>query len=380
MGRSLLHTPDGFRDIYDEECEKKLELERRIREVICSFGYRAIETPSVEFAGVFSGSSDSESEKELYRFFDRDGSTMALRPDFTPSVARSAAKYFSLREPVRLFYQGQTFVNHSSYKGMLKETTQLGAELMGDACADADAEVLAMVIRSLLESGLKQFQITVGHAGYFDSLAAGTGLDREQIEELKSLIRNRNSFGAERYLSDQNIPGDAAQAFIELPKLMGGPEILERARAMLSGMPEGAGGAFEALDRLEEVYDILKLYGLEHCITFDLSMLGSFMYYTGIIFRGYTYGAGDAIVKGGRYDHLLEQFGKNAPSTGFVIVIDQLLEALRQQGIGIEPGRQRETIRVTPGNRAEAIRRAGELRARGVAVELTFNAAGESHE
>ena len=118
------------------------------------------------------------------------------------------------------------------------------------------------MIRSLLESGLKQFQITVGHAGYFDSLAAGTGLDREQIEELKSLIRNRNSFGAERYLSGQNVPGDAAQAFIELPKLMGGPEILERARAMLSGMPEGAGGAFEALDRLEEVYDILKLYGL----------------------------------------------------------------------------------------------------------------------
>jgi len=374
MERSLLHTPDGFRDIYDEDCEKKLELERRIREVICSFGYRAIETPSVEFAGVFSGSADSESEKELYRFFDRDGSTMALRPDFTPSVARSAAKYFSLSDPVRLCYQGQTFVNHSSYKGMLKETTQLGAELMGDPGADADAEVLAMVIRSLLESGLKDFQITVGHAGYFDSLAAGTELQRNQIEELKSLIRNRNSYGAGEYLARQGITGDAARVFTGLPDLMGGRETLDKARAMLAELPEETRGASGALERLEEVYEILKIYGLAQYITFDLSMLGSFMYYTGIIFRGYTYGAGDAIVKGGRYDHLLEQFGKNAPSTGFVIVIDQLLEALRLQGISIDPGRRRETITVHPGNRREAIERAGLLRAQGVAVEMVYTA------
>jgi len=299
---------------------------------------------------------------------------MALRPDFTPSVARSAAKYFSLSDPVRLCYQGQTFVNHSSYKGMLKETTQLGAELMGDPGADADAEVLAMVIRSLLESGLKDFQITVGHAGYFDSLAAGTELQRNQIEELKSLIRNRNSYGAGEYLARQGITGDAARVFTGLPDLMGGRETLDKARAMLAELPEETRGASGALERLEEVYEILKIYGLAQYITFDLSMLGSFMYYTGIIFRGYTYGAGDAIVKGGRYDHLLEQFGKNAPSTGFVIVIDQLLEALRLQGISIDPGRRRETITVHPGNRREAIERAGLLRAQGVAVEMVYTA------
>lgn len=377
MKKTLLHTPDGFRDIYNEDCEGKLELESSLRRVLYGFGYRAIETPSVEFAEIFAGSEGGVSEKELYRFFDRDGSTMALRPDFTPSVARSAAKYYSLEEPVRLCYLGQTFVNHSSYKGMLKETTQLGAELMGDATADADAEVLATVISCLKAAGLQTFQLTVGHAGYFNSLvreADGSALLTDMEEEtLKNLIRNRNSLGVRDYLAGLSLEQDRFDAIAGLPELFGGRGVLESAKAAISGPAfSKAAKAREAIERLEQVCEILKLYGLEEHITFDLAMLGNYMYYTGIIFRGYTYGTGDAIVKGGRYDNLLEQFGKVAPATGFVIVIDQLLEALQQQGIRIHSGGQRSIMTCTKETRAEAIRDAMERRARGEQVEMRY--------
>lgn len=374
MNDLMLHTPDGFRDIYDDDCRQKLELETRLREVMYSFGYRAIETPSVEFAEIFAGSEGGVAQKELYRFFDRDGSTMALRPDFTPSVARSAAKYFSLEEPVRLCYLGQTFVNHSSYKGMLKETTQLGAELMGDASPEADAEVLAMVIRSLLKAGLTDFQITVGHALYFESLVAQEdAIGRQDMETLKALIRNRNSFGVRDFLQERKMEPARARAIAGLPDLFGAEEVLEQARELAHHVDgPSAGKAGQAIDRLQQVHDILRIYGLEKYVTFDLAMLGSYMYYTGIIFRGYTRGSGDAVVKGGRYDHLLEQFGKEAPSTGFVIVIDRLLDALKYQQIGIFPERTCRRIECTRANREQALKEAEELRAQGLNVEVVY--------
>lgn len=83
--------------------------------------------------------------------------------------------------------------------------------------------------------------------------------------------------------------------------------------------------------RLRDVYDILKLYGKEQYVSFDLGMLNKHNYYTGIIFKGYTYGTGDAVLKGGRYDNLIEQFGKKAPSVGFAIVLDELMMALSRQ-------------------------------------------------
>ena len=178
MNMKLLHTPDGVRDIYNGECERKLELERRLRSVLFSYGCRPIETPTFEFFDVFGSSVGTTPSRDLYKFLDRDGSTLVLRPDFTPAVARAASKYFmEYDEPIRLCYLGSTFVNHSSYRGILKETTQMGAELIGDASADADAEMLAMVIESLLKAGLEEFQISIGHAGYFEGIASAAGLE-----------------------------------------------------------------------------------------------------------------------------------------------------------------------------------------------------------
>lgn len=146
--KKILHTPEGVRDIYSTECEQKLALQEKLHKVIRSYGYHDIETPTFEYFDVFGNDIGTIPSRELYKFFDREGETLVLRPDFTPSIARAAAKYF-LNEnmAIRLTYLGNTFINNSSYQGLLKETTQIGGELIGDDSADADAEIIALTVR-----------------------------------------------------------------------------------------------------------------------------------------------------------------------------------------------------------------------------------------
>ena len=152
----LLHTPEGVRDIYNDECERKIILEDKLLEVLKSYGYHPIQTPTFEFFDIFGKEIGTTPSKDLYKFFDREGNTLVLRPDMTPSIARCAAKYYMEDAvPIRLCYTGNTFINNNSYQGRLKERTQSGAELIGNGSVDADAEMLALAVQLLLSSGLK---------------------------------------------------------------------------------------------------------------------------------------------------------------------------------------------------------------------------------
>ncbi len=364
--QKILHTPEGVRDIYNKECEQKLALGRRLHDTIRSYGYHDIETPSFEFFDVFGKEVGTIPSRELYKFFDREGNTLVLRPDFTPPIARAASKYF-LNEnmEIRLTYLGQAFVNSSSYQGRLKETTQIGGELIGDDSADADAEIIALVAQTLLASGLKEFQISLGHVGFFRALAEEAGFDEQLTAEIKALITNKNSFGVAKLLDGQRIREPLKNAFASLTGLFGTEEVLSRAEELTENPKARA-----AVGRLREIWRILKIYGVEQYVSFDLGMLSRYMYYTGILFRGYTFGTGDAVIKGGRYDNLLAHFGKEAPAVGFVAVIDQLMNALARQKIAQPLPSNHCMIIYSQEKQEEAIRKASELRGRGIDVEL----------
>ena len=126
------------------------------------YGFRDIQTPSFEFFDIFNQERGTVASKDMYKLFDKEGNTMVLRPDITPSIARCVAKYYKDEElPIRLCYIGNTFINSTTYQGKLKEVTQLGAELVNDNSIDADAEMLAITIECLLKSGLKEFQLSL---------------------------------------------------------------------------------------------------------------------------------------------------------------------------------------------------------------------------
>ncbi|EEG75761.1 ATP phosphoribosyltransferase, regulatory subunit [[Clostridium] hylemonae DSM 15053] len=371
--KKLLHTPEGVRDIYNVECGKKLALESRLGKVFHLYGYHDIQTPTFEYFDVFRKEIGTIPSKDLYKFFDKDGNTLVLRPDITPSVARAAATLFGEEQlPIRLCYTGNTFVNHSSYQGRLRENTQMGAELMGDDSVEADAEMLALVIECLTSIGLKEFQLNVGNVDYFQSLIEDADLDEEAEDRVRELINNRNYFGVEQFLDSIHVKRSSKEAFSALDELVGGVEILAQAR---NTAPNSKG--IMAVKRLERIYDVLKIYGVEEYVTFDLSMSGTYGYYTGIIFRGYTFGTGDAFVKGGRYDRLLEKFGKESASIGFVIVIDELMNALTRQKVRIVYTRKNTLIVYDEERLKEALILARDFRKKAKNTELVKKSKGK---
>lgn len=358
MSISLLHTPEGVRDIYGEECARKEATATTILSVFKQYGYRSIQTPAFEFFDIFNKERGSVASRDMYKFFDRDGNTLVLRPDITPSVARCAAKYYMFEDmPLRLCYQGNIFINHHSYRGNLKEMTILGAEMINDTTSDADAEMLAMLINCLLKSGLKEFQAEVGLVDYFNGLMEDAGLDRDEQDQLRLLIEQKNYFGVEELLNTKTMDPSVKDALLNMPKMFGGFEQLEKARRMTSNER-----ALQALERLEKLYGILSVYGLEKYVSFDLGMIGKYEYYTGIIFKAYTYGTGTPIATGGRYDRLLSQFGKDAPAIGFGIYLDELMTAINRQKLPVKNDYQQTVLLYDRKQKAAAIQLAEALR------------------
>lgn len=366
MDKQLLHTPEGVRDIYNKECAKKLYVENKIHNVLNSYGYRDIQTPSFEYFDIFNKERGSVASNNMYKFFDREGYTLVLRPDMTPSIARSAAKYFSDEDmPLRFCYQGNMFINNNEYQGKLKEFTQLGAELIGDTTSDADGEMIAMVVDSFLQAGLKEFQVEVGQVEFYRGLIDEANIDEDTERELRTMIENKNYFAIEEILDNLDISDDIKITFLKFPELFGGLEMLDMAKKLTNNKR-----ALKGIERLEKLYGILETYGYSKYVSFDLGMIGQYDYYTGIIFKGYTYGTGDAIATGGRYDNLLKQFGKNAPAIGFAIDVDRLMSALSRQKIEVDVNYDKTMVLYMPSMQKNAIELAGMLRHSSVKTEL----------
>lgn len=368
-----LHTPEGVRDIYNLECRKKMTVQNQLHHTLHLYGYQDIQTPTFEYMDVFREEIGTISSRELYKFFDREGNILALRPDITPSIARAAATLFEYEEfPIRLCYIGNTFINHSSYQGRLKENTQLGAELIGEDSIEADAEMIAMLVDGLKKVGLKEFQVNIGHVDYLCALLESSGLQEEIKAEIYTLIANRNYFGVDEILDREGTESSIKEAFQILPELVGGVEVLRKS-ATITTHPK----AKSAIVRLLKIYALLQLYGVEEHVTFDLSMSGSYGYYSGIIFRAYTYGTGDAVVRGGRYDHLLEKYGRSTPSIGFAIIVDELMSALSRQKIDVDSG-HRNLIVYNDISQKNAMALAKECRNKGKCIILLKRDEGEN--
>ena len=364
----VIHTPEGVRDIYGGECARKRVLLKKLHKVFVSYGYEDIETPTFEYFDVFSREIGTIPSKDLYKFFDREGDTLVLRPDFTPSVARAASRHFieeGQRQTVRLCYQGNTFLNSSSYQGRPREVTEMGVEMMGDASADSDAEILAMMIDLLKAAGLEDFQVSVGQVDFFKSLLEEAAMPSETVEELRELISIKNHFGVEECVRRQDLSPELTAVFSEMPHFFGSMGILGKAKTMTRNAK-----ALAAIERLEEIYRILEMYGCSQYITFDLGMLSKYRYYTGIIMQAFTYGTGQPILKGGRYNQLLGYFGKNCPSIGFTLVMEHLMNALDRQGIEVPLTWKTEVIAYGEEDRRAAIERAVSLRREGKHVVL----------
>lgn len=366
MERQLLHTPEGVRDIHGNECAEKVYIQNSIHKVFNLYGFNDIQTPSFEFFDIFNKERGSVASKNMFKFFDREGNTLVLRPDMTPAIARCAAKYFEAESsPVRLSYIGNTFINNSRYQGRLKETTQAGCELIGYNTVESDAEMIALLVDSILSTGLENFQVEIGHIGFFKGLIEDAGLNAEEENEMRQVILNKNIFRVEGLLENKGLDGQVIESFYKLPQLFGEVSILEKAKKLTANNT-----SLNAIIHLEKVYELLKVYGFDKYVTFDLGMISELDYYTGVIFKAYTYDVGEPVANGGRYDKLIGQFGENRESIGFAITIDLLHQAIKRQKIKLPAKEPVKLLVYDKDNISNAIVLAGYFRDKGICVSL----------
>ena len=283
-------------------------------ELFCRRGYTEVITPEVEFYDLFVQSGNPISQESMLKIIDRSGKIMVMRPDCTAPIARVAAtKLKGLALPQRLYYDQTVFRSGQAHQGGSSEIAQCGIEMIGAVGEKADLEMIAMAVDSLRCCGLQQFHIELGHVGFYRTLAGRVNMPQDELERLRGAIESKNF----ALLNDLLEPyrGESVYAALRrLPYLFGGAEVLDEAQALA--------GPCESLEHLRRSYEELSAAGYGGCVQFDLGMVHQLDYYTGMVFRGYAEGAGAPVLSGGRYDGLMEQFGRKAEAIGFAVDVD----------------------------------------------------------
>jgi ATP phosphoribosyltransferase regulatory subunit len=317
-----------MQDILFEHCYFKRSLENDIRQLFIHSGYKEIETPTVEFYDVFSGEQNLIPQEDMFKFTDSQGRILVLKPDMTIPIARVAAT--KLKEnvwPAKIFYVGNTFSFSELGGGKQKEYTQAGVEVLGVNSPEADAELIALAIQALKLAGIEEFQIDIGQVDFFRGLMEQSGLPSIEAEQIRELIDTKDFVGVEQLVNKHNIPDELKELILNLPSYFGSIDVIdELSKKNVSGK------ALRALEYLKNVIAILEDWGVGDHISIDLGMVQSLNYYTGIVFRGFTHSVGYPVLCGGRYDNLVQRFGKDCPATGFSLGINMIMTALERQG------------------------------------------------
>jgi ATP phosphoribosyltransferase regulatory subunit len=326
-GTRRSQIPRGVQDRFLEEAARRRRAEAVLRDCFARWGYRELIPPTFEFYDNLAVGASPRLQQATYRFFDRHGRTLALRPDFTPQVARIAAtKLYDQPMPLRCSYVGSLFRYEEPQAGRQREFTQAGVELMGANTFSADAEIVALSLASLEALGLAGVQINLGQMAFFRALVgdlAGDALPavRQAIDR-----KNQQRLGAAVAGAGTALQGAQADLICRLPGLMGQQEVLEEARHLCADLASPQ-PALAALERLARVYRQLQAYGVADRVTLDLGEVRGMDYYTGITFRGMVPGLGWPVVSGGRYDDLVSQFGRPLPAVGFGLSVGRALLA-----------------------------------------------------
>lgn len=316
--------PHGVADLFFKDAARKRSVERVLEDTFTRWGYSEIIPPTFEYYEYLAAEAGPQLREEMYRFFDRDGRTLALRADFTIPTARIVGtKLFDRAMPLRFYYIGSVFRYEEPQAGVRREFTQGGIELIGASTPDADAEAIALAMTALRNLGLDDFRFTVGNAAYLEAMLRE--LSAGDDAALREAIRRKSMPALKSLLTPLDLPPEQKQALEQIPTLWGNSEILDRATCLNQG-------ARAAVEHLRLVLDRLSQFGLAKHVTLDLAENRGMAYYTGILFEGFVSGLGFSLVSGGRYDNLIAHFGPSIPAVGFAIGIERVLMALRARG------------------------------------------------
>lgn len=316
--------PQGVSDVLTRQCYAKNKIERQLLDCFARYGYNQIDTPVLEYGDLYSAGAGKVNMNRLFKLTDYDGSLLVLRPDMTMPISRIVSTKIP-EGKYKFCYRGKMF-RFSQGVGV-REFSQAGVELMGARGICYDAEVVSLAISALLEAGLDDFIIDIGHVGFFKGLLASLKLSDEERDELAALVESKNSIGEQLFAKKTGLTKEEQERILKMPMLFGGDEVFEEAKKYC--VNDEMKDAVETLERLDA---ILKAQGFDKYVSYDLSLVGEMSYYSGIVFKGMCEQVGSSILSGGRYDHLCDSFDRDIPSVGFAIGSDMLLQALAGAG------------------------------------------------
>ncbi len=308
-------TPPGALDLTGDAARRRRALQRAAVQVLERGGYEELLPPTFEYEDVFLRAGGAGVAERLLRFPDRDGRILALRYDFTSSIARIASTTFAgATPPLRLSYSGKVYRQEPERGGRPRETLQVGAELLGEGSLEADVEVVRLTLELIRAAGLEDFQINLGHVGV---LAPGLAALEEPLrDQVRRWIDRKDRAGLTRTLAGR---GGDAEALVRLPFVMGRRDALEAA------LRETPPAAVAGLGHLLALDDALSAGERAH-VVYDLGEVRGLDYYTGVHFEVYVSGAGRAAGAGGRYDDLMGRFGRPMPAVGVSLDLDAIAE------------------------------------------------------
>ncbi|MHB1144315.1 MAG: ATP phosphoribosyltransferase regulatory subunit [Thiobacillus sp.] len=310
--------PENVEDVLPPQAWRMEDMRRALLDLFRSRGYQLVIPPLMEYVDSLLTGVGADLDLKTFKLVDQlSGRLMGVRADITPQVARIDAHLLAAHAVNRLCYAGSVLHTQSDGFHRSREPIQIGAELYGEAGAEADLEILTLMLQGLSACGVKTVQLDIGHVGVYRALAQEAGLTGEVEHELFGALQAKDSSAVA--VLTAGLPIALRDAFAALPQLYGDRSVLVEARARLPQLAAIA-AALDTLETLDRgLADVEAAY--------DLAELRGYGYHSGVVFAAYTGGRSHAIAQGGRYDEVGRVFGRARPATGFSLDLRELVIA-----------------------------------------------------
>jgi len=360
--------PQGVQCYFGEEVNRRRKVESILAGTMKNWGFQEIILPFFDYLEDFSYGLGPHISDKVYRFLDRDGSLLALRPDLTTLVAKTVATRMTDQPlPIKLFYSGEVFRQERAGAGKQKEFYQIGLESMGVAKTWADIEVILLAVECLLQLGVEDFKIALGHVGFFNGIVSVLNLPPERADAFRDAVDHKDSAWLCKEVEDMEISPEKKRFLVELPNFAGGREVIDLALSVVENARSR-----EALNELGKIHSVGESLGLQSYLTFDLAEVRGLDYYTGIVFKIYGRPQGFELGGGGRYDGLLSKFGWDLPAVGFSFTMDRVLPLVQDAGKLEVPSHDSEeyVISTESASLSEIFKQVWRLRRQGLRIHV----------
>lgn len=339
----MIHgTPRGFRDILPEEALVREGIADTVRQVFSVHGYLPVETPLLESREVLERAGRIRGVP--FQLLDADDRLLMLRPDLTLPIARLVASRMAGGDlPVRLRYAAPVVREQQSLRGEARQFTQLGVELIGEADGAAETEVVSLLAEVLDAVGVPRWTVACGSVRPLSAVLDVCGLAPDVRAQVLDLVHRSDLVGLDELVASLALPAPCARALSAVPRVNGGLEALDELDRLLG--KAGVDPRSSGTDELRAIYDGVP----QGRVAFDFSIINSFDYYTGLVFKAYAPGSSASIASGGRYDAVLANLSvKAVGACGFALSLERLQGAL--DGAGDEAQRRPLRIAVPKGS------------------------------